>query len=57
MYDVSVWKLASAAPVAAMPWQQTSLSDPSGKTVQLVGYGVTNANSQSGNGTRREAAF
>ena len=54
MYDVSVWKLASAAPVAAMPWQQTSLSDPSGKTVQLVGYGVTNANSQSGNGTRRE---
>jgi uncharacterized protein (TIGR03382 family) len=54
MNDVSVWKLASAAPVAAMPWQQTSLSDPSGQTVQLVGYGVTNANQQTGSGTRRE---
>jgi uncharacterized protein (TIGR03382 family) len=54
MNDVSVWKMQSAAPVAAMPWQETSLSDPSGKTVQLVGYGVTNASQQTGNGTRRE---
>jgi uncharacterized protein (TIGR03382 family) len=54
MNDVSVWKLASDAPVTAMPWQQTSLGNPSGKTVQLVGYGVTNANQQTGNGTRRE---
>jgi V8-like Glu-specific endopeptidase len=54
MYDVSVWKMASDAPVAAMPWQQTTLANPTGDTVRLVGYGVTNAQSQSGNGTRRQ---
>ncbi|HEY3355911.1 MAG TPA: trypsin-like serine protease [Polyangia bacterium] len=51
--DVSVWLLAQDAPQPAMAWQQNPLGDISGKTVTLVGYGVTNASQQSGNGTRR----
>ncbi|HEY3355026.1 MAG TPA: trypsin-like serine protease [Polyangia bacterium] len=51
--DVSVWNLAEDAPAPAMAWQQTAMGDITGETVTLVGYGVTNASSQTGNGTRR----
>jgi MYXO-CTERM domain-containing protein len=53
MFDVAVLTLAQDAPVAGMPWQRKTLDDPHGKTVTLVGYGVTNAAAQSGSGTRR----
>ncbi|HEY3358153.1 MAG TPA: trypsin-like serine protease [Polyangia bacterium] len=52
-YDVSVLIMAQDAPVAAMQWQRTTLGNISGQTVELVGYGVTNAAAQTGNGTRR----
>jgi secreted trypsin-like serine protease len=51
--DVAVVTLAQDAPVPPMKWQRTTLADPSGQTVTFVGYGVTNAQAQSGNGTRR----
>jgi secreted trypsin-like serine protease len=53
MYDVAVLTLSKDAPVPPMAWQRTPLADISGKTVTLVGYGVTNAQRQSGDGTRR----
>jgi uncharacterized protein (TIGR03382 family) len=53
MYDTSVWIMAQDAPVPPMAWQQTPLGSVTGKTVTLVGYGVTNAYQQTGNGTRR----
>jgi secreted trypsin-like serine protease len=53
MYDVAVLTLAQDAPVTPMKWQRTPLSDLSGSLVTLVGYGVTNAQRQTGNGTRR----
>jgi uncharacterized protein (TIGR03382 family) len=53
MYDVAVLTLAADAPVPPVHWQRTPLPDISGKTVTLVGYGVTNAQRQSGDGTRR----
>jgi secreted trypsin-like serine protease len=51
--DVAYLTLAQDAPVAPMPWQQTTLPSLVGQTVQMVGYGVTNASYQTGNGTRR----
>jgi V8-like Glu-specific endopeptidase len=52
--DVSVLVLASDAPVAPMAWQSTALGNIVGQSVKMVGYGVTNANQQTGNGTRRQ---
>ncbi|HOU53587.1 MAG TPA: trypsin-like serine protease [Myxococcota bacterium] len=51
--DVAYLTLAQDAPVAPMPWQQTTLPNLVGQTLQMVGYGVTNAYYQTGNGTRR----
>jgi MYXO-CTERM domain-containing protein len=51
--DVCVVILTQDAPVPAMAWQQTPLGNVVGQTVTLVGYGVTNAAAQTGNGTRR----
>ncbi|MBI5479341.1 MAG: trypsin-like serine protease [Deltaproteobacteria bacterium] len=51
--DVAVLTLEEDAPVTPMAWQRTPLADPSGKTVTFVGYGVTDARTQSGNDTRR----
>jgi MYXO-CTERM domain-containing protein len=53
MNDVAVVTLAQDAPVQPVAWQRTPLPDITGKTVTLVGYGVTNAARQSGDGTRR----
>jgi V8-like Glu-specific endopeptidase len=53
MNDVAVLTLAEDAPVPPVAWQRTPLPDLTGRTVTLVGYGVTNARSQTGNGTRR----
>jgi secreted trypsin-like serine protease len=53
MNDVAVVTLSQDAPVPPVAWQRTPLTDISGKTVTLVGYGVTNAQRQSGDGTRR----
>jgi V8-like Glu-specific endopeptidase len=52
-YDVSVWLLTQNSPEPAMAWQKTPLGNVTGQTVTLVGYGVTDAQSQTGNGTRR----
>jgi V8-like Glu-specific endopeptidase len=51
--DVAVVELTQDAPVPAMAWQSTALGSLVGQTVTLVGYGVTDAASQTGNGTRR----
>jgi trypsin len=51
--DVAYLTLAQDAPVAPLAWQSTSLPNVVGQTVQMVGYGVTNAKYQTGNGTRR----
>jgi secreted trypsin-like serine protease len=51
--DVAVLILGQDAPVAPMAWQGTTLGNIIGQTVTLVGYGVTDAASQTGNGTRR----
>jgi len=51
--DIAYLTLAQDAPVTPMAWQSTPLGNVVGKTVQLVGYGVTNAKYQTGNGTRR----
>ncbi|MBI5477608.1 MAG: trypsin-like serine protease [Deltaproteobacteria bacterium] len=51
--DVCVVELTQDAPVPAMAWQSTALGNLVGQTVTLVGYGVTNAQTQTGNGTRR----
>ncbi|HEY3353063.1 MAG TPA: trypsin-like serine protease [Polyangia bacterium] len=56
MFDVAVVTLAADAPVASMKWQRRHLADPTGKTATFVGYGVTNAASQTGSGTRRTVA-
>jgi V8-like Glu-specific endopeptidase len=53
-YDVAYVTLASDAPVAPMAWQSTALPNIVGKSTTMVGYGVTNANQQTGDGTRRE---
>jgi len=53
MYDVAVLTLEEDAPAPSLPWQRTTLADPTNQTVTLVGYGVTNAQTQTGNGTRR----
>lgn len=53
MFDVAVLQLAEDAPVPPVAWQRKPLDDISGRTVTLVGYGVTNASRQSGDGTRR----
>jgi len=51
--DVAVLILSQDAPVAPMAWKQEALDNIGGQTVTLVGYGVTDAPSQTGNGTRR----
>jgi MYXO-CTERM domain-containing protein len=51
--DICVVELTQDAPVAAMAWQRTPLATIIGQTVTLVGYGVTDAQMQTGNGTRR----
>jgi secreted trypsin-like serine protease len=51
--DVAILTLSQDAPVAPAAWQRTPLPDITGQPVTLVGYGVTNAQRQSGNGTRR----
>jgi V8-like Glu-specific endopeptidase len=53
LYDLSIWQLAQDAPAAPLPWQQQPLGDLTGQTITLVGYGVTDATGQTGNGTRR----
>jgi secreted trypsin-like serine protease len=53
MYDVAVLTLSQDAPVVPVQWQRTPLPDIVGKNVTLVGYGVTNAQRQTGDGTRR----
>jgi V8-like Glu-specific endopeptidase len=53
--DLSVWQLAQDAPTAPMAWQQQPLGDLTGQPVTLVGYGVTDAATKTGNGTRRSA--
>ncbi|HEY3356016.1 MAG TPA: pre-peptidase C-terminal domain-containing protein [Polyangia bacterium] len=53
LYDVAYLTLAQDAPVAPTAWQSTALPSLVGQSVQMVGYGVTNAKSQTGNGTRR----
>jgi MYXO-CTERM domain-containing protein len=54
MFDVAVLTLADDAPVPPMAWQRTALDGSVvGETVTMVGYGVTNAQTQTGNGTRR----
>jgi V8-like Glu-specific endopeptidase len=52
-YDVSVWTMSQDSPVPAMAWQSSALGSVVGKSVTFVGYGVTNAYQQTGNGTRR----
>jgi V8-like Glu-specific endopeptidase len=54
MNDVSVLVLAQNAPVAPMAWQKTALGNVVGVSALLVGYGVTSAAAQTGNGTRRK---
>jgi secreted trypsin-like serine protease len=54
MNDVSVLVLAQDAPVSPMAWQSTALSSIVGQSVLMVGYGVTSASKQTGNGTRRK---
>ena len=56
IYDVAVLLLTKDAPVTPMAWQSTALPNIVGKSTKMVGYGVTNAYSQSGNGTRRSVA-
>jgi V8-like Glu-specific endopeptidase len=51
--DVCVVQLSADAPVPAMAWQSTALGSLVGQSVTFVGYGVTDAASQTGNGTRR----
>jgi V8-like Glu-specific endopeptidase len=51
--DVSVLMMAEDAPVTPMQWQRQTLPDLTGQPVLLVGYGVTDAAAQNGNGTRR----
>jgi len=53
IHDVAYLTLAQDAPVAPMAWQQSALPSLVGQTLQMVGYGVTNAYYQSGSGTRR----
>ena len=43
--------LAQDAPVTPMAWQSAALSNVVGQLAQMVGYGVTNAKSQTGGGT------
>jgi MYXO-CTERM domain-containing protein len=54
MNDVSVIVLAEDGPVDPMDWQSIPLPDPTGKTATMVGYGVTDARTQTGDGTRRQ---
>jgi secreted trypsin-like serine protease len=54
MNDVSVVVLAQDAPVSPMAWQSTALSSLVGQSVLMVGFGVTNAQTQTGNTTRRK---
>ncbi|HEY3355248.1 MAG TPA: trypsin-like serine protease [Polyangia bacterium] len=51
--DVSVWAMAEDAPAPAVAWQGTALGPITGHSLTLVGYGVTDAAQQTGNGTRR----
>jgi V8-like Glu-specific endopeptidase len=53
IHDVAYLTLAGDAPVAPVTWQSTELPDVVGHSVQMVGYGVTDARRQTGNGTRR----
>lgn len=52
-YDVAYLTLASDAPVAPVAWQSTELPNIVGQSVRMVGYGVTDAERQTGNGKRR----
>jgi secreted trypsin-like serine protease len=52
--DVSVLVLAEDGPVAPMTWQSSPLPDVVGRSVLMVGYGVTSATKQTGSGTRRQ---
>ena len=54
MNDVSVIVLAEDGPVAPMAWQSSPLPNIVGKSVLMVGYGVTSATKQTGEGTRRQ---
>ena len=54
MNDVSVIVLAQDEPVAPMAWQSSPLPNLVGKSVLMVGYGVTSAPKQTGDGTRRQ---
>jgi len=51
--DLSIWLLAQDAPAPPIAWQQQPLGDLSGQTVTVVGYGVADAATQTGDGTRR----
>jgi V8-like Glu-specific endopeptidase len=51
--DVCVVELGQDSPAPAMPWQSTPLGNVIGQSMTFVGYGVTDAASQTGNGTRR----
>ncbi len=53
MFDVAYVTLSEDAPVAPIAWQSTALPNVVGQTVRMVGYGVTNAQYQDGQGTRR----
>ena len=53
MNDVAYVTLGQDAPVAPVAWQSARLPDLVGRTVRMVGYGVTNAQYQDGEGSRR----
>jgi hypothetical protein len=50
----AILTLAEDAPVAPLPWLSTPLPDITSQTITAVGYGVTNAQTQAGGGTRRQ---
>jgi hypothetical protein len=54
VHDVAYVSLAWNAPVAPMAWQAEPLPDVVGLPARMVGYGVTDAEHQSGSGTRRQ---
>jgi len=53
MHDVAYVTLAVDAPVAPLPWASARLPSLVGRRLTMVGYGVTNAELQTGSGVRR----
>ena len=51
--DVAVLVLAQDGPVPPLSWQSSALGNVVGRSVTIVGYGVTDAKQETGNGTRR----